>query len=172
MIQVSTGACCYHDGLDSCVHQVNVGDSHAKSNACWKCGGLGHFQKECKATLNSQAGDKDGTTLSDPSHTIGQISITWMTSMPITDLTFKAILKELVSSAIGNKRAFHPKLQTTPKTPVQLSTGGAGQVITPVVTNVAHTSSPSTISLPSPTSISPGSTPHSVNCTRGPPQTQ
>ena len=62
--------------------------------------------------------------------------------MLITDLTFKALLKELVSSVMGNKRAFCPKLQTTPKTPVQPSMSGAGQIVMSVVTTVASTASP------------------------------
>ena len=46
-----------------------------------------------------------------------------------------------------------------------------GQVITPVVTNVASLSSPSTMSLPTPTVTSPGSAQHSINPNRGPTQT-
>ena len=145
--------------LNSFIHQVNIRNSHTRSSACWKCGELGHFQKDCNATLNSQAGDKDDTTLSGPSHTIGWMSHTLTTTMLIiTDLTFKAILRELVSSAIGNKRAFCLKLQTTLNTPIQ--------VIMPVVTTVACTSSPSTTSLPTPTINSPGSVPHSVSPNR------
>ena len=94
VMQVSTSMLCYCDSLDSCIHQVNVRDSHARSNICWKCGGLGHFQKDCKATFNSQVGDIDDTTLPDPSHTIDKMSHTLTTSRPITDITFKAILKE------------------------------------------------------------------------------
>ena len=75
-MQVSTSVPCHHDSLDGCIHKVNVRDSHARSNACWKCGGLDHFQKDCKATLNSQAGDRDDTTFSDPNHTVGQMSHT------------------------------------------------------------------------------------------------
>ena len=33
--------------------------------------GLGHFQKDCKATLNAQGGDRDGTALSDTNPTVG-----------------------------------------------------------------------------------------------------
>ena len=91
--------------------------------------------------------------------------------MLITDLTFKAILKEMVSLVIGNERSFHPKLQTTPNDPIQPSMSGPGQVITPVVTTVSCTSSPSTMSLPTPTTTSPESTLYSVNPNRGPPQT-
>ena len=104
-------------------------------------------------------------------HTIGQMSHTLTTSLLITKLTFKAILKELVSSVIGNKRAFCPKLQTTLKTPVQPFTSGTGQIVMPVMTTVARTSLNPTTSLPTPTVTGPGDDPHSVNPNRGPPQT-
>ena len=51
LMQVSTDISCHQEGLKGCVHEVNVSDSRAGSNACWKCGGLGHFQKDCKTTL-------------------------------------------------------------------------------------------------------------------------
>ena len=170
-MQVSTSVPCHHDGVNGCIYQVNVRDSHTRPNACWKCGGLDHFQKDYKVTVKSHIGDRDDTTLSDPSHTIGWINHTLTTSTPITDLTFKAILKEWVKSAIGNKRAFHPKLQTNPKTPIQPSISGAGQVVTPLVTTVTSTSLPPTTSLHILTATSPGSALHSVNPDRGPPQT-
>ena len=52
VMQVSTGVYCHQDGLKGCVYQVNVRHSQPRSNAHWKCGGLGHFEKDCKATLN------------------------------------------------------------------------------------------------------------------------
>ena len=100
VMQVSPSTPCHHDGLEGCVHQVNVRDSQARSNACWKCGGLGHFQKDCKATLNPQGGDRDDAVLSDTNPTIGQISHTLTASMLITGLTFKDILKEV--DQLGN----------------------------------------------------------------------
>ena len=59
VMQVSTGAYCHQEGLKGCEHQVNVRDSRTSSNVCRKCGGLGHFQKDCKATTNFQDGDRD-----------------------------------------------------------------------------------------------------------------
>ena len=44
MMQVLTSAPCHHDGLNGCIHQVNIRDNSARSNACWKCGGRGHFK--------------------------------------------------------------------------------------------------------------------------------
>ena len=51
VMQVSTSAPCHPNGLKGCVHYVNVRDNQARSNACWMCGRLCHFQKDCKATL-------------------------------------------------------------------------------------------------------------------------
>ena len=61
--------------------------------ASWNCGGLVHFQKDCKATLNSQGNDRDDLALCDTNPIIGQMSHTLTVSMPIVNLTFKAILK-------------------------------------------------------------------------------
>ena len=115
VMQVSSSSPCYHDSLKACVHQVNARDSQEKCNACWKCGGLGHFQKDCQVNPNPQGGDRDDATLSDTNPAIRYMSHTLTASMPITNLTFKAILKELVSSAIGSRKAFHLKTQNTLK---------------------------------------------------------
>ena len=90
VMQVSNGPSYHHNSLEGCVHQANIRDSEARSNVCWKCGGLGHFQKDCKATLNVQGGDRDDAVLSDAYLTIGQMSHTLTTSMQIINLTFKA----------------------------------------------------------------------------------
>ena len=37
VMQVSTSVSCHHNGLKECIHQVNVRDSSARSNACWSC---------------------------------------------------------------------------------------------------------------------------------------
>ena len=65
------------------------------------CGGLDHFQKDSKATQNPQGGDRDDTALSDTNPTISQMRYTLTPSTPITNCTFKAIFKELVSLVIG-----------------------------------------------------------------------
>ena len=157
-MQVSTSAPCHHNGLKGCIHQVNVRDRQARSNACWKCGRLGYIQKDCKATLNLQSGDRDYAALSDTNPTLGQISHTLTTSMSITDLTFKAILKELVSFAIGNRKAFCPKPQTTPKTSIHPSISGVSLTVIPIVIAVTSTSPSPTTSLPTPSATSSGNT--------------
>ena len=166
--QVSTSESCHHDSLEGCVHQANVRDSGARSNAFWKCGGLGHFQKDCKATLNVQGGDREDAVLSDANSTIGQTSHTLTTSMQITNLTFKAILKELVSTVIGNRRTFCRRHQTTLKTPIQPSMGGVSMTVATLVTAATNTSKTPSTSLPTPSTISSESTSHPANANRGP----
>ena len=71
VMQVSSSVSYHHDCLEGCVHQANVRDCRASSNACWKCRGLGNFQKDCKATLSPQGGDRDDAVLSDANAAIG-----------------------------------------------------------------------------------------------------
>ena len=151
------------------LHQVNVRDSRARSKACWKCRGLGHFQKDCKATLNFQGGDNDDLALSDTNPTISQMSHTLTISTLTTDLTFNAILKEFVSLVFGNRKTFHPKPQNTLKNISQTSTSGASPTAMPVLTTVTSTSSPQTMSQLAPSMISSGSTSLPANSGRGPP---
>ena len=160
------------DGLKRCVHQVNVRDSRTRSNVWWKCGGLDHFQKDCKDTLNFQGGDRDDLAVTDTNPTIGQMRHTMTTSIPITDLTFKAILKEMVSLTNHNRKTFHPKPQSTLKNISETSTSGAGLSATPVMTMVTSTSLAQSASQLAPYTICPGSTSLPVNPGRGLPQTR
>ena len=66
--------------------------------------------------------------------------------MLITDLTFMAILKKLVSSVIGNRKAFCQNPQTTPRTSIQTSTSGVSPTVTHVVATETSTSLPPTTS--------------------------
>ena len=56
--------------------------------------------------------------------------------MAINDLTFKCILKELVSSVIGNRKAFHTKPKNAPKTISQTSISGVSPTVMPMMTAV------------------------------------
>ena len=74
------------------------------------------------------------------------MSHTLTPSVPITDLTFKPILRDLVSLVIGNRKTFCPKPQNALKTISQPSMSGVGPTIMPVMTAVTSNSSPQTIS--------------------------
>ena len=100
------------------------------------------------------------------------MSHTLTVSMSITDFTFKAILKEMVSLVIGNKKtAFHLRVPLTRGTN-QLSTSGSFQVVIPAVMAVTNTpatqvgarSAPATTITPSTSTSAP------VDITRVPPQ--
>ena len=92
--------------------------------------------------------------------------------MLITDLTFEAILKKLVCSAIGNRKTFHPKPQCAPNNIRQPSISGASPTVMPVMTTVTSTSLPKTTSSTTLSTISSGNTSLPVNPGRGPPQTR
>ena len=56
-----------------------------------------------------------------------------MASTPITDLTFKAILKELCSSEISNMIVFQLKVQNMQKGNTQPAVGNISKSVTPGV---------------------------------------
>ena len=94
------------------------------------------------------------------------------TSTPTNNLTFKAIFKELVSSVIGNRKAFCPKPQNVPKPTSQPSTSGVSPTATPVVAIVTSTSLPPNTSKPTPSAASSGSTSLPNNPSRGSSETR
>ena len=102
--------------------------------------------------------------------TISKMSHSLTTSMPITNFTFKAILKELVSLVIGNRIAFCLKPPNTPKTASQPSTRGVSPTVMPVATALTSTSLPPTMSHTTPAATSSGSAYLPPNSGRGPPQ--
>ena len=67
--------------------------------------------------LNPKGGDREYLALSDTNPTNSQMSHTLIVSMPITNLTFKTILKKLVSSAIINTKTLCLKPQTAVTSP-------------------------------------------------------
>ena len=133
---------------------------------------IGPLQKDGKATLNPPGGDRDDATLSDTNPTIDQMSHILTASTPMTNLTFKAILRELISSVIYIRKTFHLKPQNTPKTPSQPSPSGVSQTVMPMVTAVVSTSLPQTMSQPAPSATSSGSTSLLTNPGRCPPETR
>ena len=100
-MQVSTEVC-GHVSCADCVHQVQVRDSGAHSNVCWLYGDVG-FLKDCTTTLLGQDDDKGDKSPCDDSFTIGYMNDILPVSMPIINLTFRVVQKELVSSAIAKK---------------------------------------------------------------------
>ena len=66
--------------------------------------------------------------------------------MLITNITFKAILKEVVSLVIGNRKSFYPKPQSALKNISQPSMSGTSPTAMPVMTIVTNTSLPQTTS--------------------------
>ena len=75
-----------------------VRDVRARSNACYKCGEMGHFQRDCKYD-----GDKPSDNKPDPdtsSDTYDPVVGKWMTNLvattPITAKAMKNLYAELI----------------------------------------------------------------------------
>ena len=103
----------YHneDDNEMCeINQINR-DNKARNNACWKCGEVGHFSRECP--LN----EKKDTNIQDRS--AGKIQHTYTGSTPVTekmwqDLMRKAIDSSASSMMLANKyKQMKTKMQQT-----------------------------------------------------------
>ena len=110
--------------------EVNlIKDVRARSNACYKCGEMGHFQRDCKydgdKPTDSQQ-EQDGSFDSyDP--VVGKWMTNWVATMPITAKAMKSIITEL-NRQKELKRTYHRRYKnlqaavaTTTDTPVTSS---------------------------------------------------
>ena len=72
------------------VNGLRSKNTKARSNACWTCGGIVHFTKDCTQT------DAVNPVVDLMTHTLTTISV-------ITVLIFKIIPKELVNAKAAKK---------------------------------------------------------------------
>ena len=68
------------------INQINR-DSRARNNACWKCGEVGHFSRECP--LNETK---------DTDRYAGEIQHTYTGSTPVTEKMWQDLMKEAVNA--------------------------------------------------------------------------
>ena len=113
-------------------------DNHVRSNACWRCNSIGHFDKNCTTTPLSLDGHREDKFTSDTSPTINHMSHTLMAPTLITYFTFRKILKKLVRSAISNHTGTKAR-PTVLKGTTHYATGSATQKAAPTVTAAAGT---------------------------------
>ena len=70
-----------------------VRDVRARSNACYKCGEMGHFQRDCKYDGNKPSDNKlDQDTSSD---TYDPVVGKWMTNLVATTPIMAKVMKNL-----------------------------------------------------------------------------
>ena len=101
----------YHDEDDEemCeINQINR-DNKARNNACWKCGEVGHFARECPL------GD---TKIQD--RYVGKIQHTYTGTTPVTEKMWQDLMKKTISATASNivlankYKQIKNKIQQTP----------------------------------------------------------
>ena len=141
IMQISTNVPAQHSysRLKGCMHQVPKKTTEHNQMPVWRCGGLGHFIKIARLPCLLSTVTKRINPFLTPVLWLA-IWVTLTTTMPITNFTFKAILKESVSSAITNRKTVWPRPQNTTRGIGQPSTISAGQAATPAVIAMRGTS--------------------------------
>ena len=81
------------------LNEIKLKDIRACSNAFYKCGHLGHFQRNY---IYGHPGDVDNDTSTT---IIGQMHHTSSENSPFTETVLKLILKELISTKAAKKIA-------------------------------------------------------------------
>ena len=83
----------YHDEDDEemCeLNQINM-DNKARNNACWKCGEVGHFARECPL----------GDTKTQDRYA-GKIQHTYTGTTPVTEKMWQDLMKKAISATASN----------------------------------------------------------------------
>ena len=101
----------YHDEDDEemCeINQINR-DNKARNNACWKCGEVGHFARECPLGY-TKSQDRYG----------GKIQNTYTGTTPVTEKMWQDLMKKVISATASNivlankYKQIKNKIQQTP----------------------------------------------------------
>ena len=83
----------YHDEEDDEICQINqIGrDNKAKNNACWKCGEVGHFARECPSN-ETKTQDRYA----------GKIQHTYTGSTPVTEKMWQDLMKKAINATASS----------------------------------------------------------------------
>ena len=101
----------YHDEDDEemCeINQINR-DNRARNNACWKCGEVGHFARECPLR-DAKIQDRYA----------GKIQHTYTGTTPVTEKMWQDLMKKAISATASNivlankYKQMKNKIQQTP----------------------------------------------------------
>ena len=120
--------------------EVNlVRDARARSNACYKCGEMGHFQRDCQYDGDKPSSDKQ--PLQTTSDTYDPVVGKWMTNLvattPVTAKAMQNLLLELHKQR-ELKRAYRRRYKDIQTTSTSTST------ISQPLTSIASTSKSTT----------------------------
>ena len=103
----------YHDEEDDKMYEINQisRDNKARNNACWKCGEVGHFSRECPLNETKVTNTKDTYA--------GKIQHTYTGSTPVTEKMWQDLMKKAIdattsSMVLANKyKQMKTKMQQT-----------------------------------------------------------
>ena len=80
-----------------------IKDARARLNACYKCGEVGHFQRDCKYDGDKATGNQQAQSRQSPSDSYDPVVGKWMTNLvATTSITVKA-MKNLYAELNGQK---------------------------------------------------------------------
>ena len=69
-----------------------IKDARARSNACYKCGEVGHFQRDCKYDGDKPTDNQQAQGRQSPSDSYDPVVGKWMTNLvATTSITVKAV---------------------------------------------------------------------------------
>ena len=85
-----------------------IKDARARSNACYKCGEVGHFQRDCKYDGDKPTDNQQGEGGQSPLDSYDPVVGKWMATTPITVKAMKNLYAEL-NRLKGLKRTYRKK---------------------------------------------------------------
>ena len=86
----------YHDEDNDEICEINQinRDNKARNNACWKCGEVGHFSRECPLNETKDTNTQDRYA--------GKIQYTYTGSTPVTEKMWQDLMKKAINATASS----------------------------------------------------------------------